>query len=202
MNKLRAPRETENRETEELKHLSAQQIEAFFRAVKSPRDKALFMLMYHRGLRATEPGLMDLSDWDPDDVSVWVRRLKGSKSARYPLLPAEERAVRGWIKVRGIAAGPLFTSRKHGSRLGRIQVFRLMRKYCELAGIAADLAHPHAMKHSCGHHLVDQGVPIVIVQSWLGHRNIQNTMIYVGADTAVKAETAKLRDWGTRKKAK
>jgi len=184
---------------EELKHLNQGQIEAFFRVIKSQRDKALFMLVYHRGLRATEPGLLELSDWDPADSSMWIRRLKGSKSARYPLLPAEEKAIRGWTKVRGVAAGPLFTSRKHG-RLGRIQVYRLMQRYCLAAGIPLELAHPHALKHSCGHHLVDQGVPIVIVQSWLGHKNIQNTMIYVGADTAVKAETAKLRDWGSRKR--
>jgi len=77
-------RTTEN----ELKYLSEQQIEALFRVIKSPWDRAMFRLMYHRGLRASEPGLLDLGDWHDEDASLYVRRLKGSKSARYPLLPA------------------------------------------------------------------------------------------------------------------
>ena len=64
-------RATEN----ELKYLSEQQIEALFRVIKSPRDRAMFRLMYHRGLRASEPGLLDLGDWHDEDASLFLRRL-------------------------------------------------------------------------------------------------------------------------------
>jgi type 1 fimbriae regulatory protein FimB len=187
-------RATEN----ELKYLSEQQIEALFRVIKSPRDRAMFRLMYHRGLRASEPGLLDLGDWHDEDASLYVRRLKGSKSARYPLLPAEAHTMRAWIRARGTAPGPLFPSRNHGG-MERTQVWRLMRDYCRRAGLPVGVGHPHALKHSCGRHLVQMETPIIVVQEWLGHKSIQNTMIYVGADAAVQQASSKLQKWGSQK---
>ena len=75
-----------------------------------------------------------------------------------------------------------------------------MKKYCAAAGIGPEKAHMHALKHSCGTHLVDLGEDVLMIQDHLGHRNIQNTMIYLRVSN--KARTAadeRLRDWGKRK---
>ena len=45
-------------------------------------------------------------------------------------------AIRRWVKKRGVAPGPLFTSR-HKSRIGRTMLHYLMKRYCKEAGIPA-----------------------------------------------------------------
>ena len=53
-----------------------------------------------------------------------------------------------------------------------------MKGYGEEAGIPKDKRHFHVLKHSIATHLLDAGADLRFVQDWLGHANIQNTVIY------------------------
>jgi site-specific recombinase XerD len=37
---------------------------------------------------------------------------------------------------------------------------------------------PHALRHTCASRLVQRGVPLKVVQEWLGHKTILTTMRY------------------------
>jgi site-specific recombinase XerC len=181
------------------KYLKTHEKDAFFCKITSVRDRALFRLMYHYGLRASEPGLLQLSDFSDvraDVPAIFIRRKKGSKSREFPLVRVCVESLRAWVRVRGKEPGPLFVSRNHGPICSR-QVFRLYRKYCQLAGcIPSHLQHPHALKHTCGTHMMERTKNVAKVQAQLGHRNIANTMIYADWTEAASAETAReLRDW-------
>ena len=52
---------------------------------------------------------------------------------------------------------------------------------------AADLAvasHPHMLRHACGYALADQGADTRLIQDYLGHRNIQHTVMYTATNPA------------------
>jgi Phage integrase family len=135
-------------------YFTEQEIEAFFRVIYKPRDKALFRIMYHHGLRASEAGKLMLSDYRPGPGKPRLRivRLKGGVTGvEHTLLDLELAALRAWLRVRGTAPGPLFGSRKNGP-VGRHQVLVLMKRYSILAAIPLDKAHPHALRHSCATH--------------------------------------------------
>jgi len=68
-------------------------------------------------------------------------------------------------------------------------------RYGAIALIPERLRHFHVLKHSCGTHLASKGYNVEQIQDWLGHKNIQNTMIYLRVTNKRREEMAdQLRD--------
>ena len=53
-----------------------------------------------------------------------------------------------------------------------------MKKYGEAAGLPPAKRHFHCLKHTIATHLLEAGADLRFVQDWLGHSNIQNTVVY------------------------
>lgn len=72
---------------ESIKYFTLEEIKKLFSAIKDKRDKALFLLAYRHGLRASEVALLQLSDIDFKTGRIKIHRLKGSLSGniRYSL---------------------------------------------------------------------------------------------------------------------
>jgi integrase len=157
--------------------LQEDELARLFKAIDNPRDRAIFRLAYHAGLRASEIGLLELRDYRPKTERIAVHRLKRSNSGEHHLCREEARALRAWLKERGPSPGPIFISRKGGA-IQRAQLDVLMKQYGEAAGIPKHLRHFHVLKHSCCTHLRAKGYKVEDIQDWVGHVNIQNTMIY------------------------
>ena len=74
-----------------------------------------------------------------------------------------------------------------------------MKNYCRLTGIPVEKAHMHSLKHSCGTHLSEMGKDVAVIRDWLGHRNVQNTMIYLEVTNKARDAAAEsLRRWGDK----
>jgi integrase len=185
-------------------YLQSSEIDALFRVIKSPRDTAIFRIIYHRGLRSSEPGQLQLSDWNEREGTLYVRRGKRSISRDQFLNAIERAAIRAWLKVRGHEPGPLFPS-AHGPRAGgaglslgihRNRLDELFRQYCRAAGIRAEKAHMHVLKHSCGTHLAERGESADMIQDYLGHRAAKSTAIYMHFSQRRRREAAaRLEHW-------
>jgi integrase/recombinase XerD len=71
----------------------------------------------------------------------------------------------------------------------------LVKKYGEMAGIDQKFCHAHIFKHTCATHLFDKGFHVEQVQDWLGHVNIQSTMVYAHTTNERRSQMAnELRD--------
>ena len=182
---------------DDAKYLNPEEIQALFRVIKSKRDRAIFRLAYHRGLRAHEVGLLQMSDFRDRDGVLFVHRGKGSISREHSLTDEELRVLRAYVRdERGNHPGPLFPSRQGTRGISRFRLDDLMKQYCKLAAIPADRAHMHALKHSCGTHLAERGLSAEEIQDWLGHRDIGSTAIYMHFSRKRRAAIVdKLRDW-------
>ena len=177
------------------KYLTPDEIARLFSVIASPRDRAIFRLAYHRGLRAGEIGRLQLADFRPREERLYVHRLKGSISGEYRLCDNELRALRAWLRLRGAAPGPLFLSRR-GRGISQQMLDVLMKRYGALAAIPQAKRHMHALKHSCGTHLLERGESLEDVQDHLGHANIQNTLIYARfTNPRRQAREQRLRHW-------
>jgi len=145
---------------------------------KSPRDYCMILLAYRHGLRASEVCNITMDSVDLEGRNIRCERGKGSISNWQQLLKDEVTAIKTWLRRRPKSDCPfMFLSRKGGA-VSRSQFFRIFKALAEGSGLPASKCHPHVLKHSLGSHLANSSMPVQVIQQRLGHRNIQNTMVY------------------------
>jgi integrase len=76
---------------ETIKFLTLNEINRLFSVIQDKRDKAIFLLGYWHGLRASEIGLLNVQDLDFQKQRIMVHRLKGSLSGVHLMQPDEAR---------------------------------------------------------------------------------------------------------------
>ena len=181
---------THARRTETIKFLTLDETRQLFAGITDKRDKALFLLAYRHGLRASEVGLLRVSDLDLKRLRIMLHRLKGSLSGEHPLQADEARALRAWLKNRETDSSILFPSRR-SLPISRQMLDVLRKGYAKEAAIPKDKRHFHVLKHSIATHLLDAGAELRFVQDWLGHSNIQNTVIYTALVSTSREQKAR-----------
>lgn len=176
----------------ELHYLTKEEVERLLAAVsqESIRDTAIWNVAYWHGLRASEVGMLQFSDWRQETGRLFIRRVKGSNSGEYMTEDGVIRALRAWAKVRGTDPGPMFPSQRGGQPISRQRLHNLMREYCDTAGILAPRNHFHVLRHSIAVHMADKGIDVAKIQDWLGHKSITSTMVYVKITSHARNSTA------------
>lgn len=148
------------------------------------RDACLFRLCFCHGLRVSELCQLTLSDLDMHQQVIYIHRLKKGLSTTHPLTREDIRMLKRWLTDRAVYRGAnepwIFLSQKGGA-LSRQQIYHLLRKYGEEAGLGI-IPHPHMLRHACGYALADLGVDTRLIQDYLGHRNIRHTVIYTATN--------------------
>ena len=153
------------------------------------RDYALLLLMFRHGLRVSEAIAMRWDAISFDDRKISINRIKGSLSGAHPLQADEIEALEA-LKARGYDSRSLFVSER-GGQLSRHAVGKVLAQATELAELGIK-THPHMLRHSCGYHLANQGTDTRLIQEWLGHKDIKNTVGY----TALNTERFNTINWG------
>ncbi len=100
------------RRSETIKFLTLDETRRLFAGITDKRDKAIFLLAYRHGLRASEVGLLRVSDLDLKRLRVMLHRLKGSLSGEHPLQADEARALKAWVKSSEVGYEKWTPSRK------------------------------------------------------------------------------------------
>ena len=149
------------------------------------RDRAVLEMLYATGVRASELANLKISD-----VNLKIGYLrcfgKGGKERIIPVGKVAVSAVTQYLadlrpKMRKpFSSDCLFLSRT-GRPMGRIEVWRLVKKYAARAGISQNLS-VHSLRHCFATHLLTGGAGLRSVQEMLGHANIVTTQIYTHVD--------------------
>lgn len=164
------------------------------------RDRAFLSLLYRCGLRNNEARMLDMHDIrdDRDPWTVRVRYPKGWENGKPPrelgIDQGTKAHLREWLAWRGTKVGPLFVTTK-GGRIHTSHYRRRIKWLGERAGIRRRV-HPHVLRHTFARTLMDEGVPIRLIQEALGHSSLATTEKYlqgIGAPEVV-AMTSE-RDW-------
>lgn len=168
------------------------------------RDKVLLCFMYASGMRAQE-----VCDLTVGDIQFYSDRAginvhgKGRKVRRIGI-PADAAAMlKGYISYRKIQNLPekhVFSSQTH-EKMTVSCIEEIYTKYVSVAkeqnpGKFRHNYTPHSMRHTTATHMLEAGVPLIVVKNFLGHVSLQTTQIYteVTQDTMDK----QLRSWNEK----
>jgi len=173
-----------------MQFLTQQELKRLFAVIRDKRDKALFLVAYRHGLRASEIGFLQRTEVDLKQGRITIHRLKGSLSGIYPLQPDVIELLRSYLRGRTDASPYLFISNR-GVPINRRTLWCAMQTYGKKAGLPPDKRKFHNLKHSIATHLLDARGELKFVQDWVGHKSIQNTTKYAQLTNPQRDEEAR-----------
>ena len=164
----------------------------------STRDWCMFLLTSRHALRSREARQLRIGDIDIENLTITIRRVKGSRSGVQPLdrhkgepTLDEIVALKAWLKERVEDGSQILFPSQKGGMMTRMQFLRLFRKYAQAAGVSADLDHPHSLRHAFCSTMAAQHADVYAIQQRAGHKNISNTMIYTHVSDKQASESCR-----------
>jgi len=142
------------------------------------RDRALLILLYGTGIRASECSGLTEGHVDLDEATIRVTG-KGGHSRTLPLNAEVVTALKLYRHHRGlvVAEKPFFQSRTRKA-MSRRYIYERVRTNARRCGLRQRLS-PHKLRHTFATHLVKAGVGLVTIRDLLGHRQISSTQVYL-----------------------
>ncbi|MBL7960937.1 tyrosine-type recombinase/integrase [bacterium] len=142
------------------------------------RDRALLELLYSSGLRREEVIRIELYDLNIPEGLVKVTG-KGNKQRIVPVGRFALYWIDKYIKeVRGVAKDQFLFVGLQTRRGLSLEYLGFLIKSCgRKSGIKKKIT-PHALRHACATHMMQNGAPSTMVQAFLGHEQLMTTQIY------------------------
>ncbi len=168
------------------------------------RDKTLLCFMYASGTRAQE-----ICDLTVGDIQFYTDRAginihgKGQKVRRIGIPCDASNMLKKYIEHRRIINDTerhVFSSQTHEKmsvscieEIYSKYIDKAKREYPEMFRYSYT---PHSMRHTTATHMLEAGVPLIVVKNFLGHVSLQTTQIYteITQDTMNK----QLKSWNDK----
>lgn len=169
-------------------YLTRNEVAALLRsAKKSPRygvrNHAMILLAYRHGLRASEVVSLRVSDLDLASGTIYCRRAKGSRSSLHPMKPDEVAALERVLRERKMQTTDYVFRSERAAKMSRSAFWRIVSKAGARAGLPVK-TYAHLLRHSCGYFVANKGCDLRLIQDYLGHKQIQNTLRYTALNPA------------------
>jgi site-specific recombinase XerD len=169
------------------------------------RDTVLLSLMYATGARAQEICDLTVRSLKFKDENASLDIIGKGKKARRVRIPVHcATMLQQYLEHRGIERQPekhVFSSQTR-EHMTISCVEAIYKKYTLIAKsnhpslFREERYPPHCMRHTTAQHMVEAGVPLLVIKSFLGHASIQTTQIY--AENTQATIDKNVREWSER----
>ena len=166
--------------------LSLEEVRSLFARIKTFHNYAYLSTVYSCGLRLHEGLHLEVSDIDSSRMMIHVHRGKGAKD-RYVALPQATLNLlrRYWLTHRHPHL--LFPALGRSGRkateaqtpMAKSSVQGAFRRAKFAAAIGKKGVAIHTLRHSYATHLLEAGVNLRTIQRYLGHAQLETTMLYL-----------------------
>ena len=165
------------------KYLTADERQRFLSAaISCPRAevRTLCLTLVYTGCRISEALALTVANIECEGGFIAIRCLKKRSGAIVMReVPVPANLLNALARVHDLA------NMDRGTRLwnfGRCRAWQLVKSVMAQAGICEGIhATPKGLRHGFGLHAIRSGVPINLVQRWLGHASMTTTAIYLQA---------------------
>lgn len=166
--------------------LSLEEVRAILGCVRTPHNRAFLSTVYACGLRLQEAQHLEISDIDSQRKMIHVHRGKGAKDRFVPLPESTLQCLRRhWVTHRHprLLFPALGRGRNQAAQadtpMPKASVQGAFRQAKGEAGIQKRDVSVHTLRHSYATHLLEAGVNLRVIQQYLGHAQLETTMVYL-----------------------
>jgi site-specific recombinase XerD len=163
--------------------LSPEEVARLIDAAEFPFHRILLMTLYATGARRAEVARLKISDIDSQRMVIHIRGGKGRKDRDVMLSPKLLDALRGyWRGLRRKPTDWLFPGNRWHTASHPIStkvLWTACQQAAQCAGLEHKHIHPHTLRHCFATHLLEAGADLRTIQMLLGHRDLEETTIYL-----------------------
>lgn len=163
------------------------------------RDYAILMLLTVYGMRRSEVAGLKLEDIDWKKEQLYMRRAKGSKPQTFPLSTIVGEAIIRYlteVRPKHCRLREVFIVRRSPYQaLTAGAVYALVNRRLKPLNLPIRHHGPHALRHACATHLINEGFSLKEISDHLGHRGVETTRIYTKVDLTNLRKVAD-QEWG------
>ncbi|MBM7656415.1 tyrosine-type recombinase/integrase [Neobacillus cucumis] len=158
------------------KFLTDFEIEHLREACTSPLEKALFEFMFSTGCRIGEIVSLEKTRINWSDRSAIVRG-KGDKEREVYFNIRCEIWLKRYLEERQDGDSAIFVTERYPHRMSIAQMRYIIKRISNRARINKSI-HPHQLRHSYATRMLNNGAPLEVIQSLMGHEKSETTRIY------------------------
>jgi integrase/recombinase XerD len=164
--------------------LSQEEVLRLLGCLRSFRHHVCLSTIYSCGLRLRECVHLQVEDVDSDRMMLHVRKGKGNKDRYVPLPDSTLTLLRQYWKTHRHPKWFFPARTRHGVPMSEAtgpispsSVQKAIRLACVESGIRKHVT-PHTLRHSYATHLLEAGINLKRIQTYLGHSSLKTTSIY------------------------
>ena len=182
--------------------LSQEEVARLIDAARTPYHRTLLMTLYGTGVRRSELTHLKVRDIDSQRMVIHVQGGKGRKDRDVMLSPKLLEELREhWRQLKRKPSLWLFPgNRRHtgDTPITTKVVWYVCQQAAQRAGIQKTV-HSHTLRHCFATHLLEAGADLRTIQMLLGHRDLEETTIYLHLSERHLSATASPLDLLKRK---
>lgn len=161
------------------------------------QDQFMMVLLYDTGARIQEILNLKLCDFKIDKTPTVKIHGKGNKIRIVPLMAETVKHLKNYLAAMHpdenmFSDCYLFFTVRHGQKgpmcddTARYRIQKYVPAAQEKCREVPANPHPHLWRHSRAMHLYQHGMDLERISQWLGHSNLETTLIYAHIDTEDK----------------
>lgn len=162
--------------------LTKEEVKKLIRKIHNWKHRLMIELMYGAGLRVSELINLKVKDLEIEKNYGFVRGGKGNKDRMFILPKTCSEKIKNLIEIEKLSSESFIFLTNRKEKYSSRSLQEIVKKAVKEAQISKRV-HCHTLRHSFATHLIEQGQSVSEVQSLLGHKSPETTMVYLHTAT-------------------